>query len=131
MQRILIRYIIIMVFFFNLTGLNYVYAQQEEMNMKDKEITTEDKVTAEAYFAGGCFWGTEHHFQSLDGVQKTNVGFMGGHVENPTYKQVSSGKTKYIESIKVEFNPKLTPHMSNQEKDRDNYGRILEKILEL
>ncbi len=59
----------------------------------------------EATFAGGCFWCMEPPFEKLDGVHSVISGYSGGRIKNPTYKQVSSGKTKHIESIQVLFNP--------------------------
>ncbi len=56
-----------------------------------------------AYFAGGCFWGVEYFFQELPGVKSTKVGFMGGDEENPTYEEVSSGKTGHVEAIEIVF----------------------------
>jgi len=56
------------------------------------------------YFAGGCFWGVEYHFQNLDGVIETEVGYMGGTNKAPTYEQVSTGTTGYAETLKVIYN---------------------------
>lgn len=56
-----------------------------------------------AYFAGGCFWCTEHDFEKLDGVTDVVSGYMGGQVDNPTYKQVSSGRTGHFEIVRVDY----------------------------
>lgn len=58
-----------------------------------------------AYFSAGCFWGVEYYFKRLKGVTKTVVGFMGGDMENPSYKQVKTGATGHLETIEVEYNP--------------------------
>lgn len=61
---------------------------------------------AKATFAGGCFWCMEHPFDELDGVVSTISGYMGGHVKNPTYEQVSGGKTGHTESVQMTYDPK-------------------------
>ena len=58
-----------------------------------------------AYFSAGCFWGVEYYFKRLKGVTKTAVGFMGGEIENPSYKQVKTGLTGHLETIEVEYDP--------------------------
>ncbi len=58
-----------------------------------------------ATLAGGCFWCTESDLEKLDGVLDVISGYSGGNVDNPTYKQVSSGKTGHIEVIEVKFDP--------------------------
>lgn len=58
-----------------------------------------------AVFGGGCFWCTEAVFESLKGIISVMPGYAGGHIENPTYEQVSSGKTGHAEVIKIEFDP--------------------------
>ena len=56
-----------------------------------------------AYFAGGCFWGVEYHFEKLDGVESVVSGFMGGHIENPTYRDVVSGKSGHLEVVELTY----------------------------
>lgn len=60
-----------------------------------------------AVFGGGCFWCTEAVFNSLKGVISTEPGYTGGVVLNPTYEQVSSGKTGHVESIRIEFDAEI------------------------
>ena len=60
---------------------------------------------SKAYFSAGCFWGVEYYFKRLKGVAKTVVGFMGGEIENPTYKQVKTGTTGHLETIEVTYDP--------------------------
>ena len=60
-----------------------------------------------ATFAGGCFWGTELHFQRMPGVIATCVGYTQGEVETPTYQQVCSGSTGHTEGIQLIYDPSL------------------------
>ena len=63
--------------------------------------------TETATFAGGCFWCTEAVFKSLAGVQSVESGYIGGSVENPTYKQVCSGDTGHAEAIRITYDPSV------------------------
>lgn len=58
-----------------------------------------------ALFAGGCFWCMEADFEKLDGVDEVISGYAAGHVENPSYKQVSAGGTGHTEAVKVIYDP--------------------------
>ncbi|MCP9450691.1 MAG: peptide-methionine (S)-S-oxide reductase MsrA [Nitrospira sp.] len=60
---------------------------------------------AKAYFAGGCFWCMEEAFEPVEGVLSVVSGYMGGNVANPTYAQVSTGKTGHAESVEVTYDP--------------------------
>ncbi len=65
---------------------------------------------AKAYFSAGCFCGVEYYFKRLTGVTKTVVGFMGGELENPSYKQVKTGTTGHLETIEVEYDPNIVSY---------------------
>ncbi len=58
-----------------------------------------------AIFANGCFWCTEAVFQRLNGVHSVVPGYIGGHIKNPAYREVCSGRTGHAEGIKIEFDP--------------------------
>ncbi len=63
--------------------------------------------TETAVFGAGCFWGVEASFMDLKGVVKTEVGYMGGHTENPTYQEVCTDKTGHTEVVKITYNPEI------------------------
>jgi len=69
----------------------------------------------EAYFAGGCFWGVQHYFKIGPGVIDAVSGYMQGHVDHPTYRQVCTDTTGHAETVKVVFDP-----------ERITYRRLLE-----
>lgn len=84
-------------------SLNYANAQQPKQNLET------------AIFAGGCFWCMEPPFERLDGVISVTSGFMGGLKKNPTYEEVSAGKTGHAESIEILYDPA-----------KINYSKLLE-----
>lgn len=55
------------------------------------------------YFAGGCFWGTEHFFKQIEGVRFTETGYANGSTPDPTYRQVYTDTTGYAETVHVEY----------------------------
>jgi len=69
------------------------------------EPVVESGEPAKAYFAGGCFWCMEEAFEKVDGVIAAVSGYMGGTVQNPSYEEVSSGRTGHAESIEVLYDP--------------------------
>jgi len=60
-----------------------------------------------ATFGAGCFWGVEDTFMQLDGVIKTTVGYLGGNLKNPSYKDVCTGATGHAEVVQIEFDPEI------------------------
>ena len=78
--------------------------------------------TEVATLAGGCFWCTESDLEKLDGVIDVVSGYSGGKLENPTYKQVASGKTEHIEVIKVVYDPSVV----NYEQVLDQFFRHID-----
>lgn len=67
--------------------------------------TTESDQRGTAVFGAGCFWCVEAIYQRVNGVVAVESGYAGGHVENPTYQQVITGKTGHAEVIRLEFDP--------------------------
>ena len=84
---------------------------------------------AKAYFAGGCFWCTEADFEKLPGVYEAVSGYAGGKIKNPTYQQVASGRTKYVETVEVYYDPQkvsydqLLAHFWRHIDPTDGLGR--------
>lgn len=74
-----------------------------------------DRPEAVAIFAGGCFWCMEPPYDKLDGVLSTTSGYIGGHIDNPTYEQVSSGRSGHIEAVEIRYDP-----------TRISYAKLLE-----
>ncbi|UXR85847.1 peptide-methionine (S)-S-oxide reductase MsrA [Staphylococcus felis] len=60
-----------------------------------------------AYFAGGCFWCMTKPFDQYDGIEKVVSGYMGGHVDHPTYEQVKTGKTGHFETVEIQYDVAL------------------------
>lgn len=60
-----------------------------------------------ATLAGGCFWCTEAIFKRIKGVKSVVSGYAGGEIENPSYEEVSSGKSGHAEAIQIKFDPKI------------------------
>jgi len=83
------RYFIII--FITFTNISFSYSAQ-----KDK-----------AYFAGGCFWCMEESFERLSGVEEVISGYSGGFTANPTYKEVTYGKTGHFEVVEIIYNKKI------------------------
>jgi peptide-methionine (S)-S-oxide reductase len=81
---------------------------EKDQNTSSKavnELSQSDQQYPTATFAGGCFWGTEHVFQQVPGVKSTAVGFMGGRVDNPTYKQICYTDTNHAEVVQLVYDP--------------------------
>jgi len=83
-------------------GLHQARSTEGKM---EKVKSAQSEKTAEAVFAGGCFWCTEADFEKVDGVIDAVSGYTGGQVANPTYQQVSAGSTGHVEAVKVIYDP--------------------------
>jgi len=84
-------------------------------NAQGPKAAADKPATAKATFAGGCFWCVEEAFDKISGVTATISGYMGGHSKNPTYEQISTGRTGHAEVVQVEYDPK-----------RVSYDKLLE-----
>jgi peptide methionine sulfoxide reductase msrA/msrB len=85
-------------------GVRLSAAQSPRQTPEKKEAAMSANLE-KATFAGGCFWCMEPPFEKLDGVVDVVAGYSGGHVENPTYEQVSSGRTGHAEAVQVVYAP--------------------------
>jgi peptide-methionine (S)-S-oxide reductase len=74
-------------------------------NVQSTSLAAADATSGKAYFAGGCFWCMEEAFEKVEGVLSATSGYMGGTVSNPTYEEVSAGRTGHAESVEVVYDP--------------------------
>ncbi|PHQ25949.1 methionine sulfoxide reductase [Marinobacter guineae] len=86
-------------------GLYTAYATADKHDRKDTEFAPDDPGLAVATFAGGCFWCVEAGYEKIPGVVEAVSGYAGGDEKNPTYSQVSSGRTGHTEAVQVYYDP--------------------------
>ena len=92
------------------TGMLLMLATASACAQSDERAATQPgadapATTATAIFAGGCFWCMEPPYDELPGVLSTTSGYIGGHVANPTYRQVTTGRTGHTEAVQVQYDP--------------------------
>ena len=97
-------------FFIIILTINCYFASNSLVLSGVLSVTTADSKVEykKAYFAGGCFWCMEESFDKVKGVTKSISGYSGGHIKNPTYKQVVYKDTGHVEAIAVYYDPSLT-----------------------
>jgi len=83
----------------------FANSYDEDADIKKRTEARQNENYERAIFAGGCFWCVQPPFDHLDGVVTTTVGYTGGPEKNPTYKEVSYGKTGHTESIEIIYDP--------------------------
>jgi peptide methionine sulfoxide reductase msrA/msrB len=90
-------------------GIMFVLAACANNSSKGLTMTEKEEKKIEglekATFAGGCFWCMEHPFEKLIGVKEVVSGYMGGHKDNPSYKEVSAGTTGHAEAVEILYDP--------------------------
>lgn len=82
-----------------------IVEREKEFLQKTESMDDYEQIT----FGAGCFWCVEAVFQELKGVKAAVSGYAGGHVKNPTYREVVSGRTGHAEVVKVTFDPDVIP----------------------
>ena len=88
-----------------------------------------DDIYATATFGGGCFWCLESEFRAMDGVLFTAVGYMGGETNDPTYRDITTGRTGHAEVVEITYDPEkisfeeLTKFFLNEAHDPTQLNR--------
>jgi peptide methionine sulfoxide reductase msrA/msrB len=77
----------------------------QQQNEKSTEMNDNNRKLKAATFAGGCFWCVESDFEKVDGVVEAISGYAGGHLENPSYREVTAGNTGHAEAVQILYNP--------------------------
>ena len=93
-------------------------------NLQSTSKAAAEATLGKAYFAGGCFWCMEEAFEKIEGVLSATSGYMGGTVANPSYEDVSSGRTGHAESVEVVYDPAKV----NYQKLLDAFWRNVDPI---
>ena len=83
-----------------------------------------------ALFGAGCFWGIEEYFRKLKGVEKTCVGYSGGNLKNPNYKDVCTGKTEHAEVVLIEYDEVEEWYYGNDDTRKRKFEEIIFDIME-
>lgn len=96
----------LIMYFLLITALGYGCQQPEKIEERSVSMGNESTPIEIATFAGGCFWCIEADFEKLPGVIKVISGYTGGNKANPTYEEVSSGRTGHLEAVQVYYHPK-------------------------
>ena len=112
------KYLINLIVFF------FIFISLNKLTMADEK---------KAYFAGGCFWCVEESFEKLKGVKEVISGYSGGVTENPTYKEVTYGKTGHFEVVEIIYDKKIISYKELLENfwinidPFDPYGQFCDK----
>ena len=96
------------IIFFSLFLLNFNLIHVVHVFAGTLTVTTgKPLMEQKAYFAGGCFWCMEESFDKIKGVITSTSGYSGGHLRNPTYREVIYKDTGHVEAIEVTYNPQI------------------------
>lgn len=105
----------VMLFVAGIVSMQACTSENNYKSMSTSLINVSSEKVDTATFGTGCFWCTEAIFEQLNGVLKVTSGYAGGHVDNPTYKQVTTGETGHAECVQIEY-----------EADKISYDELLE-----
>ncbi len=101
-MKIFVPVILVALAVFILLGIKYSNGERAEIR---SAVDEGHNGFPRATFAGGCFWCVDSDFEKVNGVIDVISGYTGGHTENPTYEEVSSGKTGHVEAVQVVYDP--------------------------
>jgi len=90
---------------FILSAGAHLYSSSNQLRPEKKMSESSNSYKELATLGGGCFWCIEAVFETIDGITAVTSGYAGGTKENPTYKEVCSGKTGHAEVVQIEYNP--------------------------
>ncbi|MBR9692497.1 peptide-methionine (S)-S-oxide reductase MsrA [Candidatus Woesearchaeota archaeon] len=125
------KYFLVVLLF--LASCTTTLIEDDLMVEMDKNVELETAETALATFAGGCFWCVESAFEHVDGIISVVSGYAGGEEENPSYKEVSAGKTSHVEAIQISYDPAkvsygdLVEHFWRQIDPTDAGGQFVDQ----
>lgn len=96
---------IIQILMFTFVALNSCNAEKSQQKYEQKGGNMSNDKLDSATFGGGCFWCVEAVFQRLNGVLKVVSGYSGGSIQNPSYKQITTGTTGHAEVVRIYYSP--------------------------
>lgn len=96
---------IIQILMFTFVALNSCNAEKSQQKYEQKGGNMSNDKLDSATFGGGCFWCVEAVFQRLNGVSKVVSGYSGGSIQNPSYKQITTGTTGHAEVVRIYYSP--------------------------
>jgi len=110
-----------------------LFFEKQALSGELKVSIGNSNIYKKAYFAGGCFWCMEESFDKINGVVKSTSGYSGGHLKNPTYKDVIYKDTGHVEAIEIVYDPKKTSYQKllnvfwKNIDPFDKYGQFCDK----